>query len=98
MINRIAFLNSISGIQYPEMLVNFFDQFIALKQLVEDYGKITVIDSTNNSISFRADFTDKSIKDKAMSNINTNSIIIYGRPISIQVNTISDTEINVVLQ
>ena len=34
--DRIAFIESISGINYPEMLVHFFDQFIALKKLVEE--------------------------------------------------------------
>ena len=33
--NRVQFFNSIGGIQYPRMIVDFFDHFIALKQIVE---------------------------------------------------------------
>ena len=50
--DRIAFLESISGIEYPEMIVEFFDQFIALKYLVEDYGQISVQEKSTNGISF----------------------------------------------
>ena len=50
MSNRIVFFDSISGIKYPEMLVDFFDQFIALKQLVQDCGTITVDSYTESSI------------------------------------------------
>ena len=34
MIDRVNFLESVQGIQYPDMLANFFDHFIALKALV----------------------------------------------------------------
>jgi hypothetical protein len=30
MIDRVNFLESVQGIQYPDMLANFFDHFIAL--------------------------------------------------------------------
>ena len=56
--DRIAFLESISGIEYPEMIVEFFDQFIALKYLVEDYGQISVQEKSTNGISFVIKFTD----------------------------------------
>ena len=46
--NRIQFFDSISGIQYPKMIVDFFDHFIALKQIVEDKGSVTV-DNNNDS-------------------------------------------------
>ena len=49
--DRIAFLESISGIEYPEMIVEFFDQFIALKYLVEDYGQISVQEYENTHTS-----------------------------------------------
>ena len=50
--DRINFFGSVSGIEYPEMIVNFFDHFIALKQIVEDSGTITVLNSDDKSISF----------------------------------------------
>ena len=36
--SRLEFFESISDIEYPLMLVKFFDHFIALKELVQDYG------------------------------------------------------------
>ena len=70
MSNRIVFFDSISGIKYPEMLVDFFDQFIALKQLVQDCGTITVDSYTESSISFFISFND---------NKNINDAIVAGR-------------------
>ena len=64
MSNRIVFFDSISGIKYPEMLVDFFDQFIALKQLVQDCGTITVDSYTESSISFFISFNDISNPNK----------------------------------
>ncbi len=96
--DRIAFLDSISGIQYPEMIVEFFDQFIALKQIVEDYGNITVNEKLNNGISFNISFQDQVFRDKALSNVQTGSVIIYGRPISIMAEPMSDSDIKIILQ
>ena len=96
--DRIAFLESISGIEYPEMIVEFFDQFIALKYLVEDYGQISVQEKSINGISFVIKFTDIQYRDKALSNVQTNTVIIYGKPISINLDIISETEIKFTLQ
>ena len=95
--DRIAFLESISGIKYPEMIVEFFDQFIALKYLVEDYGQISVQEKSTNGISFVIKFTDVKYRDKALSNVQTNSVVIYGKPISINLEIISETEIKFTL-
>lgn len=95
--DRIAFLESISGIEYPEMIVEFFDQFIALKYLVEDYGQISVQEKSTNGISFVIKFTDVKYRDKALSNVQTNSVVIYGKPISINLEIISETEIKFTL-
>ena len=95
--DRIAFLESISGIEYPEMIVEFFDQFIALKYLVEDYGQISVQEKSTNGISFVIKFTDVEYRDKALSNVQTSSVVIYGKPISINLEIISETEIKFIL-
>lgn len=95
--DRIAFLESISGIEYPEMLVEFFDQFIALKYLVQDYGQISVQERKDNSISFIIKFTNIEYRDKALLNVQTNSVIIYGKTIYITVDTLSETEIKFTL-
>ena len=95
--DRIAFLESISGIEYPEMIVEFFDQFIALKYLVEDYGQISVQEKSTNGISFVIKFTDVKYRDKALSNVQTSSVVIYGKPISINLEIVSETEIKFTL-
>ena len=96
--DRITFFNSISGIDYPEMIVEFFDQFIALKQLVDDHGSVRVCDKSENTISFITVFNNKQFKDQALYAVSSGPIMIYGRPISISVESLSDTEIKFILQ
>ena len=98
MISRLEFFESISDIQYPLMLVEFFDHFIALKQLVEDNGKVSVLESKDNSITFSIVFNNIESRNLALSNAQAGSVIIYGKPISINVDIISDTEIRFKLQ
>jgi hypothetical protein len=80
------------------MLVEFFDHFIALKQLVEDNGKVSVLESKDNSITFSIVFNNIESRNLALSNAQSGSVIIYGKPISINVDIISDTEIRFKLQ
>ena len=96
--DRLAFFDSISGIEYPNMIVEFFDHFIALKGIVENYGTISVNEKDNNAISFNIVFKDNTYKNKALENIHTDVIFIYGRPISIKVDELSETEIMFTLQ
>lgn len=96
--DRISFLESISGIEYPEMLVEFFDQFIALKQVVQDNGKITVQEKSTSGITFVIMFDNNQSRNIALSNISSGSVIIYGKQINIGVNAISDTELQIILK
>lgn len=98
--DRVNFLESVSGIEYPGMIVDFFDHFIALKQIVEEYGKINVLGVSNNIISFAIRFNDISLLQIALNTIAVcNSVIvIYGRPISVQVEVLTDSEIRIRLQ
>lgn len=100
MMDRINFLESVSGIRYPEMLVTFFDHFVALKQIVEDSGSVNVLNSTDYNVTFSVKFKNKISRDNALNAINsTNGIItIYKRPINVDVNFPTDTEIIINLQ
>jgi hypothetical protein len=98
MVNRLEFFDSISGIQYPRMIVDFFDHFIALKQLVEDTGRITVYDSADGCIRFSIVFANSDIKNQALVNIQPGVIIIYNRPINVSFRNISDTELIIELR
>ena len=95
--NRVNVIESISGINYPEMIITFFDHFIALKQLVEDSGSIQVLNSSENSISFSIVFNNNTMKMNALNIIKSygNMIVIYGRYIIIQVEELSDSMIKI---
>ena len=86
--DRIQFFESISGIDYPHMLVDFFDHFLALKEIVENSGKINVPqqENINNHIIFDIEFSDSRAKETAVELINSSgTIIIYDRPIYINI-------------
>jgi hypothetical protein len=99
MIDRVNFLESVQGIQYPEMLVQFFDQLILLKQLVEDQGSISVMESGANSISFSVNFKNKDCRDMALNAINGlgGRMIIYQKPISVACKPLTDSELIIYL-
>ena len=87
--DRVQFFESISGIQYPYMLVEFFDHFLALKQIVENSGKVIVPQQIDdNKISFDIEFSNKKAKEAAVNLINncTSMVMIYERPIYININ------------
>lgn len=96
--NRIEFLDSIRGIQYPNMIVDFFDHFIALKQIVESKGQVSVDTATESEIVITITFDDVSSRDIALSNIQSGQIVIYNRPISVDIETISDSTIQIKLR
>lgn len=97
--DRCTFFNSISGISYPEMLVDFFDQFVALKQIVEDSGKVTVLESNENQIVFSITFKSIEYKNIAMDMIQNAGyqIAIYGRIMNIRLEVLTDNEIKIIL-
>lgn len=96
--NRLEFLDSITGIKYPEMLADFFDHFVALKQIVEDSGSINVINNTETNIIFSILFKNRSTLSSAVNAISAlnGSIVIYERciPISMEVSNETSLVIN----
>lgn len=95
--DRITFFKSVSGMQYPDMVVNFFDHFIALKQIVEDKGSVTVDNSDQISITVTISFHNKMDRDMALEMIRPEQIMIYGRPIRISVDVLTGNQIKIVL-
>lgn len=97
--DRISFLDSISGIQHPEIMVEFFDHFIALKQIVEGYGKVTVINSTKTSITFMVEFLHDDAMKMALANIpDPPYFSIYGRSIKVNVEVPADKLLQIQLR
>lgn len=97
--DRVNFIHSVSGINYPEMIVNFFDHFIALKQLVEDTGTVSVLNSDEKSILFSITFHTEFDRDQVIQMINSlgGFILIYGRNININLSIIDSTTIQIYL-
>lgn len=97
--DRVSFLDAVSGINYPDMLLTFFDHFITLKELIEDSGKVNVNNSSENMIQFDIDFNSKDKRDIALYQIESASgvIITYQRPIHVSSNVLSDTKIEIML-
>jgi len=97
--DRISFFNSISGIDYPEMLVKFYDHFLALHQLIICPSLINVVSKTeDDSISFLANFSDINQKNQTAQLISGQLISIYGRTISINTQILTDTELIITLK
>lgn len=97
--NRIEFIRSVQGIPNPNIIVTFFDHFVALKQLVEDSGVVSVINTMDNSIQFSIKFTSVDAKRQAVEAINSSGgmMIIYNRPLSITVEEIAKKEIMIII-
>lgn len=99
MINRVDFIESVSGIEYPEMLVHFFDHFIALKNIVEDSGKIIVLSSTDTAIKFSIEFKNKQDQETVLNIVSSlhGFAVIYGRVINVEVSSICENSITISL-
>lgn len=94
--DRVSFLDSIIGIEYPEMLVGFFDQFLALKQIVEDEGKVVVEKANRYNISFCISFNNKTSLENALKNIPPDSsVVIYNHRYRVSTEILTDKEIRI---
>lgn len=85
--DRVTFVESLQGINYPMMLVDFFDHIIALKNIVEDSGSVSVLETDENSIKFAIVFSSEKKFNMALSLITSLNgyINIYGRQLVIQI-------------
>lgn len=98
--DRLSFFKNINGISYPEMLVDFFDHFIALKQLVDTNSCIVNIIAFNGQdIEFSVKFKDANLLHKTMNEINKsgNVVVVYGRTMTIHVEVLTDTDLSIKL-
>lgn len=99
--DRVSFFKNINGISYPEMLVDFFDHFIALKQLIDTnnclISIIKLYDTTG--IEFDVQFRSHDQLMRTLNDIskNGNVIIIYNKTMTIHVEIISDIDLKIKL-
>ena len=97
--DRLTFFNSVSGITDPGLVIKFYDNFIALKLLLNNSTGSPSVDSYNNSsIKFSVSFQTARDKKETLSMIQSGTIIIYGNPISVFVEDISTRQLNITLK
>lgn len=97
--DRVSFLESVSGIQYPQLIIQFFDQFIVLKEIVEDAGQVSVIKNTKNSILFLVEFSSAEKQNEALSRIPSSSFFtVYGKQIKVNIDVLTDKVIQIQLR
>lgn len=102
MTDRVSFIKSITGINYPDMIVKFFDHFLALKEIVDNSGSVSISSkqlSDQDRISFNIRFSDPSGVEKAAQDITQRPVLnIYDRQISVAMEVLSKNEIQIILQ
>ena len=98
--DRLSFFKNINGISYPEMVVDFFDHFIALKKLVNDNNCIVnVLNYGKDTIEFDVQFKDTKYLNKTLDEIakNGNIVVIYNRTMTIHIEVLTDTDLKIKL-
>lgn len=99
--DRMQFINHINGITYPEIIVNFFDHFVALQQLVKTNSCTVTVSNTyeNQSIEFIVNFKSPGLMNKVLQDIsiNGNVIVIYGRTMTIHFEVLTDHDLKIKL-
>lgn len=98
--DRLSFFKNINGISYPDMLVNFFDHIIALKQIInENKCTISVEKNNNTSIEFIVDFNDPQYLNNTMQDISNhgNVVVIYNRTMTVHAEVLADATLKIKL-
>ena len=99
MVDRVQFLQKleIEGQNYANMIMESFDQFMALYFIVGHYDDAEIHNDDN--LTFTISFTNKEMIDKLISIIAQNNyhILIYGKNFSIAINWIKDLTINITI-
>lgn len=98
--DRVSFFKNINGITYPEMLVDFFDHFLALKNIVGTNNcTVNIISTHNNVIDFIVNFKEESLLQKVMNELNRNGnvVVIYNRTMTVHIEVLTDKDLKIKL-
>lgn len=97
--NRLEYFDSISGITDPRLVVIFYDHFLALYNLLgyRDNLSISVDNYSDRMIRFSVLFSTAKDKKEILTQIQSGSMLIYGRQISIIVENATVRSISVQL-
>jgi hypothetical protein len=91
--DRLTFFDMLS-ISDPILVVSFYDQFLVLNLLLGDSPGTPIVDSYNDtSIRFSVLFSTAKDKKEILSRISSGSMVMYGKPISVQIEDSSTKEI-----
>ena len=86
-VNRVEFVQSIkrdNDTSLTDLIVNFFDQYMFLYDLVDDMDSVTIIDHNQSSISFRLDYSNAQPVEQLQEKLYAVPVaIIYGIKYSI---------------
>lgn len=93
--NRLDFFNMLS-ISDPNLVVNFYDEILVLYQLLWNSVGVPMVDSYNDkSIRFSVLFSTAKDKKEFLSRVSSGSMVMYGKPISAQIENSSAKQINI---
>ena len=98
--HRVSFFKNINGITYPEMLVDFFDHFLALKNIVGTNNcTVNIISTHNNVIDFVVNFKEPHLLQKVLNELTKmgNVIVVYNRTMTVHVEVLTDTDLKIKL-
>lgn len=98
--DRMSFFKNINGISYPEMLVDFFDHFIALKQIIDTNNcTVNIISYHDKMIEFDVKFKDNKLLERTLNEIikNGSVVVIYNRTMTVHVEVLTDIDLKIKL-
>lgn len=101
--NRIEFMHSIDqkGREFASTVIGFFDQYMALYTMVENYENVNIINDSNESetviFTLNFDSEDKAVQLMNIIAASGNTIIIYDRRFTIAVKPISNLSLSISL-
>ena len=98
--DRVSFINRIDGINCPELISQFLDQFIALDSLIDDKCLVALLSNTDTAIEFQGNFPDKRSAGLAIQNIlrQDHIIQVYNRPIKVHVEPLAESVVKIRLE
>ena len=98
--DRVEFINSIKDPNgnKENLLLNFFDHYMILYELIEKVDDIEVVNSDNTSVSFQLKFSDPMILNKTVEKLKTQSMLmIFEKYYNISYSDITENSVNITI-
>lgn len=100
MTDRFKFISSVSGVQCPEIIAQFFDQFIALSDIIIDSNALVEVEDNNDqSISVQITFNDAEAQKASIDLLSKQDhFTVYQRVISVSPESTGSNKMRIHLQ